>query len=344
MADRDWGRPKIIVKNARRGSSWNSDVIDVGAYNGCAIEVIVSDAVVAADAVTCETGTSEVQTLTFEAKADMDDGEFIVIEDGNGASWAVAADLTGSSAEPTATLWGDIPAANKAQVDLSSATDEASVAAAFELALDALTGFSAVVTTDDAAADGTMELTHLVPGDIALATSHLEDDSGVGGISCSEDTAGIAGDVSVSLDTLAIANHGLPTGAAVQVAIGSGSLPTGLSAGTTYYVIAVDENTIKLATTLVNAEAGTAINITGYGTLGAETITVTPDALAIAVKPQVSVSGSNFEDVGSSVNMSFTDNGFDVVSISSLECPYLRLNFTVTSGVGDVEAIMFAKQ
>jgi hypothetical protein len=109
-------------------------------------------------------------------------------------------------------------------------------------------------------------------------------------------------------------------------------------------VIAVDENTIKLATTLVNAEAGTAINITGYGTLGAETITVTPDALAIAVKPQVSVSGSNFEDVGSSVNMSFTDNGFDVVSISSLECPYLRLNFTVTSGVGDVEAIMFAKQ
>jgi len=43
---------------------------------------------------------------------------------------------------------------------------------------------------------------------------------------------------------------------------------TGLTTGTAYYVIKVDDSNIKLATTLANANAGTAINITADGTGG----------------------------------------------------------------------------
>ena len=43
---------------------------------------------------------------------------------------------------------------------------------------------------------------------------------------------------------------------------GSNGVPTGLTEGTTYYVIVADANNIKLATSAANAIAGTAINIT----------------------------------------------------------------------------------
>lgn len=43
----------------------------------------------------------------------------------------------------------------------------------------------------------------------------------------------------------------------------TGALPTGLSASTGYYVIAIDGNTFRLATTYANALAGTAINTSG---------------------------------------------------------------------------------
>lgn len=56
--------------------------------------------------------------------------------------------------------------------------------------------------------------------------------------------------------------HGLYTGQKIQITT-TGALPTGLTASTTYYVIEVDENTFRLATSLANAVAGTAINTTG---------------------------------------------------------------------------------
>lgn len=55
------------------------------------------------------------------------------------------------------------------------------------------------------------------------------------------------------------------TGQAVRVS-SSGTLPAGLSAGTTYYIISVSGATYKLATTINNALAGTAVDITDAGT------------------------------------------------------------------------------
>jgi microcystin-dependent protein len=75
----------------------------------------------------------------------------------------------------------------------------------------------------------------------------------------------------------------------------TGALPTGLSAGTDYYVIYVNDNTIKVASTLANAKAGTAINITGQGT-GTHTITqyADPDAASRYALQNGGASGANF--------------------------------------------------
>jgi hypothetical protein len=57
-------------------------------------------------------------------------------------------------------------------------------------------------------------------------------------------------------------SHGLSTGTPVFFTT-TGALPTGITASTTYYVIAVDASTFRIATSLVNALAGTAINTSG---------------------------------------------------------------------------------
>ncbi len=51
------------------------------------------------------------------------------------------------------------------------------------------------------------------------------------------------------------------------------TMPTGLSSGTQYYVISVSSSTLKIATSLANAIAGTAVDITG---VGSGTMTITP--------------------------------------------------------------------
>ena len=57
--------------------------------------------------------------------------------------------------------------------------------------------------------------------------------------------------------------HGFSTGDPV-VYVSNGSLPiNGLTSGTTYYAIATDSNTFKLATTSTNANNGTSFSITG---------------------------------------------------------------------------------
>lgn len=66
-------------------------------------------------------------------------------------------------------------------------------------------------------------------------------------------------------------NDWLHTGQAV--ALSGSSLPTGLSAGT-YYVIRVSATVIKLASSLANAQNGTAVNITADGS-GTCTLTQT---------------------------------------------------------------------
>jgi hypothetical protein len=63
--------------------------------------------------------------------------------------------------------------------------------------------------------------------------------------------------------TITLPGHDFETGQAVvySVTTGSNSIP-GLTAGTIYYVIRVDANTIKLAVDIPNLVAGTGLNLT----------------------------------------------------------------------------------
>ena len=70
------------------------------------------------------------------------------------------------------------------------------------------------------------------------------------------------------------------TGTAFTVANSGGALPTPLAAATTYYAIYQSATTIKVATTLANAIAGTAIDITANGS-GTNTATITLTARAL---------------------------------------------------------------
>ena len=69
-------------------------------------------------------------------------------------------------------------------------------------------------------------------------------------------------DVSVANDTITLTAHGLSTFDRVKYDVNSGTAIGGLVDATTYYVIKVDANTIKLATNYANCLASTQINIT----------------------------------------------------------------------------------
>jgi hypothetical protein len=72
--------------------------------------------------------------------------------------------------------------------------------------------------------------------------------------------------VDITTETISIPSHGFSQGELVQYdSVGQATIG-GLSSGSPYYIILVDGDNIKLATTLENANAGTAINLTSLGT------------------------------------------------------------------------------
>jgi hypothetical protein len=94
--------------------------------------------------------------------------------------------------------------------------------------------------------------------------------------------------VSIPNDTITVTAHGMFTGQVVQLS-STGTLPTGLSTSTNYYVLAVDANTLAFYDTQAHAVAAFQtngipsptglINITADGTAGS-TITITPTAIS----------------------------------------------------------------
>jgi hypothetical protein len=89
-------------------------------------------------------------------------------------------------------------------------------------------------------------------------------------------------DVTNADDIITIANHGLGTATKLLYTAG-GTKVTGLSTGTSYYVIVVDSNTIQLASSVNNALAGTAITLSGTS-VGVQKLTHEGDGdLAIGI-------------------------------------------------------------
>ena len=94
-------------------------------------------------------------------------------------------------------------------------------------------------------------------------------------VSASEEVVAIVGDnyktfngssaVNLTNNTITISSHGYTTGDVVIYDRSGGTIVTGLTNYNAYYVIVVNSNTIKLATSATNATAGTAVDLTIVG-------------------------------------------------------------------------------
>ena len=80
-------------------------------------------------------------------------------------------------------------------------------------------------------------------------------------------------------DVISIPNHGFSQGELVQYDSSGQTAIGGLVSGNPYYVILIDGNNISLATTLINATAGTKVNLTtaGVGTHRILSLSKSPD-------------------------------------------------------------------
>ena len=106
--------------------------------------------------------------------------------------------------------------------------------------------------------------------------------------------------VSTSDETITQTAHGMRTGTKLTYQDGSGTALTGLSDNTAYYVIYNTADTVKLASSLSNANAGTAINLTGTGnnaqTFQGDTATATATVTTGAVTAiTVATVGSDYQ-------------------------------------------------
>lgn len=128
-------------------------------------------------------------------------------------------------------------------------------------------------------------------------------------------------------DVCTTAANDFTTGLKVQLTTTT-TLPAGLSLATDYFVIVIDANTYKLATSYANAIAGTAIDITSTGT---GTHTITPVAIAGATyKIQASTDTINWVDVAAATNITATAG----ILYEKLDPMYdsVRVTYTITAG------------
>jgi len=144
--------------------------------------------------------------------------------------------------------------------------------------------------------------------------------------------------VDIATDIITILAHGFTTGRVGQVS-NPGALPTGLSASTDYFVIYVSSDTIKLATSLANAQAGTAINITAQGS---GTNTFTPTALSGA-SVTLYQSNDNLTYIGLGSSQNITTNGTLMVAYDRPLSGWIILGYVTTAGQLNTSVITIVK-
>lgn len=322
---------KDILAAVGSTSAGDSEIVDLNGASKFSCQAVYD--VIAPTAKTFDSGGAEVDTGTFPDKATIAAGDYIVINDTAGLSWAIAADKDGDDPEPTGAVWVSIPAAQKAQVDLTAASTAADVATAFQDAFNALVDVPFVA--NDATAD--VVFTQDLYGVVAAPEVYNADDSGAGTISVAITDAGVASEVDVTANTITIPTHGYPTGFKGQIT-STGTPPAPLAGTTDYFVIVVDANTIKLATSLANALLGSAINLTDQGS-DENVSTFTGVALAGAsVTFRKSNDRTNWIDVQAAT--SITVDGSAMIEQPNVSYRYFKVVKALTSGVVDLKALV----
>jgi len=146
----------------------------------------------------------------------------------------------------------------------------------------------------------------------------------------------------VNTPTITITGHGYPLGLGVLYSTGTISI-TGLTNQTTYYVIPVDANNIKLASSKSNAVAGTAITLASLTANGQHTFTLAPLAVtgSASWKWQESNDNANWADL-SVATVTFSSpftSASTFWDFGSINPNYLRLNIvSPTSGCVNIRA------
>lgn len=148
---------------------------------------------------------------------------------------------------------------------------------------------------------------------------------------------GVASEVDIVLNTVTVPTHGFSTGFKIQLTT-TGTLPAGLATATDYFLIVVDVNTLQFATSLANALAGTAIDITNQGSSGAVN-TITGVALAGAsVTFQKSNNGTNWIDIQAAT--AIAADGSTMIEVPNVSYRYVKAVKALTSGQLDLKGLI----
>ena len=139
--------------------------------------------------------------------------------------------------------------------------------------------------------------------------------------------------VSISNDTLSFSNHRFITGQKVTYTDGGGTAIGGLTDGTSYFIIKVDQNTIKLATNASNAASSTAIDLTSGAAGGSHTLNVAFDG--VNTKFKATHSSGTKANISRAGQISLSINGV-------IQQPQDTSNPTVGYGVEPDSTIVFS--
>lgn len=207
-------------------------------------------------------GVAEITDTTWPSTAGATQADYLHVTAQDGTKYAIWLDIDAAGTAPSGALY--VAADQKIKVSIVTGGTAAANAA---LARTAVLANAAWVTdfTVSTVSTATFTTTQINGGIVADHAPKSANDGGAGSVTVSVTTAGTDGGVALSNEQLTSTSHGWLTGDPVIYVAGTVGV-TGLTTGTTYYVIKVDANTLKLATTQVLAFAGTAIDVTAPGT------------------------------------------------------------------------------
>jgi len=134
--------------------------------------------------------------------------------------------------------------------------------------------------------------------------------------------------------TITITAHGFVQGLAVQFTNSGGSLPTGISALTNYFVKVIDVNTIGLYDTLAHAQTNGSTGRINITMQGSGTDTATPQALSSAtIAAFASNDGVNFVAL-SGLTSTLTGSTTVLYRLGTIDYRYIQLQYTAASTGG----------
>lgn len=269
-----------------------------------------------------DSGVKEVTSITCPAATSITSGQYFLINSPS-TSYYVWFNKDAAGGDPL------VSGRTGVAVAILAADTAANVATKLASALDALADFVAPAPAADVVTN-----TNNNTGAVTDASN-----VNVGGtFAVSVTTQGVTTEVDQVNDSVTIPSHSLVTGLKGQLTT-TGTLPAGLAAATDYFIIKIDANTVKFASSLDNAKAGTAIDITSDGS-GVHTFT--SSTLSATLKLQSSVDGKTWFDL-SGKSVTITASGSSLFTFVDFAEPQLRTSLAQTGGLLDLEVITFRK-